>query len=87
MEKLGFKTTLLSVEKINNYVNEIKKDSWLKINFENIIEKSGLPFSSLLFKLEEVQGFNLIRRYKNKYEGRCFYLDIDDNFDLNNLLS
>ena len=68
-------------------LNEIKKDSWLKINFESLIEKSGLPFSSLLFKLEEVQGFNLIRQYKNKYEGRCLYLDLDDNFDLNNLLS
>ena len=68
-------------------LNEIKKDSWLKINFESIVEKSGLPFSSLLFKLEEVQGFNLIRQYNNKYEGRCLYLDLDDNFDLNNLLS
>jgi len=50
MEKLGFKTTLLSVEKINNYVNEIKKDSYCnkfindnQIN-DVIIENSLLTF-------------------------------------------
>lgn len=70
----------------NETLNEIKKDVWLKINFKKEIEKSGLSFNALLFKLEEVQGFNLIRLYNDKYDGRCLYLDLDEKFDLNNLI-
>ena len=32
----------------NETIQELKKDCWLKINFKHKIEKSGLPFSSLL---------------------------------------
>lgn len=70
----------------NETLNEIQKDCWLKINFQNEVEKSGLPFNALIFKLEQVQGFNLIRLHNNNYEGRCLYLDLDSVFDLKKLL-
>ena len=71
----------------NDTLNEIKKGIWLKINFDSKIEKSGLPFNSLIFKLEEVQGFNLIRLYNNTYDGRCLYLDLDEVVNLMNLIN
>lgn len=65
---------------------ELQKDVWLKINFSKIVEKNGLPFSSLLFKLEEVQGFNLIRLYNDRFDGRCLYLDLEEEIDLRSLI-
>ncbi|MBQ9796015.1 MAG: hypothetical protein IJW36_03575 [Clostridia bacterium] len=70
----------------NETTQELKKDVWLKINFNKIEEKNGLYFSALLFKLEDVQGFNLIRLYNGKYDGRCLYLDLDEPTDLKSLL-
>lgn len=61
-------------------------DDWLQINFSKEQNENGLPFDSLLFKLEETQGFNLIRLYKDEYEGRCLYLDLNKQTDLLNLL-
>ena len=69
----------------NETITEIKKDIWLKINFNHVLEKNGLPFYSLLFKLENVQGLNLIRLYNNKFDGRCLYLDLDNPTDLKSL--
>lgn len=59
---------------------------WLKLNFNKQQVKNGLPFDALLFKLDEVYGFNLIREYEGKFEGRCIYLDFDEQIDLNNLI-
>lgn len=70
----------------NETLNEMKNGNWLKINFEQEQIKNGLNFNSLLFKLEETQGFNLIRSYENKYEGRCLYLDLDNEIDLKNIV-
>ncbi len=67
-------------------LNAIETNTWLKINFNQVLNKSGLPFSALLFQLDEVNGFNLIREYENKYEGRCLFLDLDEKFDMNYLI-
>ena len=75
-----------SVSLHNETIQELKKDFWFKIHFNQEVEKNGLPFSSLLFKLEEVQGFNLIRSFNKKYDGRCLYLDLDEKTDLKELL-
>lgn len=67
-------------------LNELKSGSWLQINFSHKITKNGLPFNSLLFQLEEVSGFNLIRLYNNRYDGRCLYLNLDENTNLLKLI-
>ncbi len=70
----------------NETMQEIESGVWLKVNFNKEIVKNGLPFASLLFKLEEVQGFNLIRLYKGKFDGRCLYLDLDQAYDLSSII-
>ena len=70
----------------NETLNEIKSNCWLQVNFNKEIVKNGLPFNALLFRLEETQGFNLIRLYDGKYEGRCLFLDLDKEMDLKNVI-
>ncbi|MBO5954358.1 MAG: hypothetical protein J6Q13_00130 [Clostridia bacterium] len=67
-------------------LNEMEKGVWLQINFNQELTKSGLNFNSLLFKLESVQGFNLIRKFNNKYDGRCLYLNLMKEIDLNAII-
>ena len=66
--------------------NALKADKWIKINFNKILTKNGLNFSALIFKLEETNGFNLIREYDNKFVGRCLYLDLDELTNLEELI-
>lgn len=66
----------------NETINELKNGNWLQINFNKQVEKNGLLFSSLLFKLEKTNGINLIRLFNDKYEGRCVFLDFDQEIDL-----
>ena len=63
----------------------IKKDEWLEINFNETIIVNDLPFSGLLFKLEKTSGVNLIRKNNDRYEGRCIYLDFDEELNLKEL--
>ncbi len=64
----------------------MQNEKWFQINFKETLLKNELPFSALLFKLEEVSGFNLIRLHENKYEGRCLYLSLDETIDLENFV-
>lgn len=66
--------------------NVLRSDVWLQINFNETQEKDGMPFDSLLFKLEVTSGINLIRLHHGQYEGRCIYLDFDDEIDLYTIL-
>lgn len=67
-------------------LQELKTDLWLEINFANEQVINDLNFNSLVFKLEDVYGINLIRLYNNKYEGRCIYVDFISKVDLKNIL-
>ncbi len=71
----------------NETLLEMKKGEWLKINFSTEQTKNGLPFNSLVFKLEKTQGFNLIRLFNNKFEGRCLFLDLDEEINLLNIVT
>ena len=68
-------------------LNELKNHKWIKICFSQEMSKNGLKFSSLLFKLEEVEGFNLIREFNNSYDGRCLYLDLNEKTNLLDLIN
>jgi len=67
-------------------LNELKSGAWLQINFSQPQTKNGLPFNALLFKLEETKGFNLIRLFDGKYEGRCLFLDLDQQTNLKDIV-
>lgn len=52
---------------------------WLELVFDKEMEYNGMPFESLLIEIHEnYSGFNLIRKYNGKYDGRCFYLDLQN---------
>ena len=58
---------------------EMKSGVWLEFEFASVAYNNELPFDALLIKVEEESGgFNVIRRYEGKYEGRCFYISLVD---------
>lgn len=70
----------------NETIVEMQKGNWLQINFLNEMNLVGLLLDSLLIKLEKTNGINLIRLHNGKYEGRCIYLDFDEEIDLNDII-
>lgn len=68
-------------------LNELQNGEWIQINFNKEIEKNGLPFNALLFKLEVTGGMNLIRLYNNKYEGRCIFIEFNEILDLQQIFN
>lgn len=71
----------------NETLNELKTSTWLEINFSSEQIVNDLNFATLLFKVEEGYGMNLIRKYNNRYEGRCIYLDFDTKVDLSFIIN
>ena len=58
----------------------LKTGLWIKFEFETEQTHNEMPFKALLINImPDYKGFNLIREYENRYEGRCFYLDLDNN--------
>ena len=76
----------LSVSLHNETQQALNDGEWLQINFDQELNKSGLLFVSLLFRLEKTSGFNLIRVCNGKYEGRCLFVNLETEIDLNSLL-
>ncbi len=59
---------------------ELNNGIWLELSFSNTNSFNELPFDALLFKLQaEDCGMNVIRKHNGKYEGRCFYLNLQNN--------
>lgn len=52
---------------------------WLEFEFDSISYNSEMPFESLLVEInKDYYGFNVIRKYNNKYDGRCYYINLND---------
>ena len=85
--KQGTLLPALGVSLHNLTVEEMKSGNWLELNFGNEQTKNNLPFTSLLIKLEQTGGFNLIRKHNEKYDGRCLYLQLEKTTDLNSVIS
>ncbi|MGN0961893.1 MAG: hypothetical protein ACI4PF_06840 [Christensenellales bacterium] len=57
---------------------ELKNGLWVELLFKNQLTHNGMSFESLLVNVvPDYSGFNIIRKYKDKYEGRCFYIDLN----------
>lgn len=53
---------------------------FVRLTFPQIFDIDGMPFDELVFKVEENSyGFNIIRGFDGKHEGRCFFLDLGQN--------
>lgn len=66
---------------LDNETKEAKKVGlWVELEFEQSMSHNGMGFDALLFEVNSTHsGFNLIRRNNGKYEGRCFYLSLENN--------
>lgn len=56
-------------------VNAMKNNCWVELCFPNTMEHNEMPFDTWLIEVEkDFTGFNIIRRWKDRYEGRCYYM-------------
>ena len=54
--------------------------TWIEFKFNKTLSHNEMPFSRLLIEVNgEYSGFNIIRYYDNEYNGRCFYLSLNNN--------
>lgn len=65
---------------INNEVEEHKKHGvFVEFCFNDLTEHNGMPFYKLLVEVNaEYSGFNIIRYYDAGYNGRCFYINLNN---------
>lgn len=76
----------LGVSLDNETRKAIKNGVWLEFNYDITRYNNDLPFDSLLIEVNQnYGGFNIIRKYNNKYEGRCFYINLENNSKMNKL--
>jgi len=72
----------------NETMAAMQEGVWLKINYDTEKITNDLPYSALIIKLEEepVYGFNIIREYNGKLDGRCLYLNLSQEINLMEVL-
>ena len=59
---------------------DMKSGVWIELCFDERNLFEAMDFEGLLIRVEEgAHGFNLIRRNNGKYEGRCFYLSLQNS--------
>ena len=65
---------------LDNETRQAKeKGVWLEFIFKGINTHNDMPFERLLIEVQpDWTGFNIIRYYDGKYDGRCFYIDLVD---------
>lgn len=55
---------------------------WVKFIYPKTMIKSEMPFNSLLINItKDCHGINLIRGNEGIFEGRCYYLDLENTLD------
>lgn len=68
-----------SVSLHNETINAIKHGVWIELEFDKNLSFNDMPFTALLIQVDSnAGGFNLIRKFNGKYEGRCFYLSLEN---------
>lgn len=56
---------------------EMKRGLWAEFLYSKQEMIAEMPFTALLFAVKENYfGFNVVRRYEGRYNGRCFYIDL-----------
>lgn len=70
----------LGVSLHEDTVNEMQSGLFVEFVFDGTQIYNDMPFDALLIKVEkENTGFNIIRKYQDKYEGRCYYLQLNQD--------
>ena len=56
---------------------EMKQGLWTEFRYKKETSCAGMAFDRLLVCVkEEFRGFNVVRHVQEKYQGRCFYVDL-----------
>ena len=56
---------------------EMQQGLWTEFRYEKETSCAGMAFDRLLVCVkEEFRGFNVVRHVQEKYQGRCFYVDL-----------
>ena len=67
---------------------EMKRGLWIELEFEEEQTYADMPFASWLVGVDgEISGFNIIRKYNEKYDGRCYYVDLMNGKSMQKLQS
>ena len=70
----------LGVSLHNETIEALNNGIWIEFRFNKIYTHNDMPFSRLLIEVNnEFSGFNIIRYHNNEYNGRCFYLNLNNN--------
>lgn len=55
----------------------MQEGSWVELTYNKEYMYNDMPFDKLLIQVKaEDSGFNIIRHYNNKYDGRCYYVSL-----------
>ena len=82
----GFLMPAFGVSLHDETIKAMEEGVWLELSYLSEQVKNGLPFTSLLIKIEDGYGFNIIRKYGGRFEGRCLYLSLDRETHLEDIL-
>ena len=65
---------------------ELKSGVWVRLMCPERVYRGDIPFESLLIKVDENYcGYNLIREYEGKYQGRVFYFNLQEGKTMRDL--
>ena len=61
---------------------EMKSGYWVRFIFDKTVVKSDMPFDELLLHVtKDAHGINIIRGNDGVYQGRCYYLDLENSLN------
>lgn len=68
---------------LDNEVKEATKNGvWLKLIYSSTITYNDMTFDTLLIEVQkEWGGFNIHRGNNEVYEGRCYYISLENNMN------
>lgn len=65
---------------------EMKNGVWVRLVYSERRYRGEIPFESLLVKVDkDYCGYNLIREYEGKYQGRVFYYNLKEGNTMQSL--
>lgn len=83
--KSGHEMPAFGVSLHDSTIDSIQTGLWVEFVFEKTKVYNEMPFETLLINVEkDWSGFNIIRKHDSKYEGRCFYINLE-NADMSKL--
>ena len=60
-------------------IEALQKGVWLRLIYNDTNWVNEMNFDELLINIEpDFSGFNIIRGNQGKYEGRCYYIDLNE---------